>query len=112
MVSCMGPLILPLLSPLMTTGLLAASCTRELVDILPFFGLVIHRYEKVVIGPLFDSLLSPLLERIFFLLNQGISGTDEAMLQEDLRRGYLGFLAIVLNNDFEGLFLSDGITIF
>ena len=104
----MGPLILPLLGPLMSTGLLAASCTRELVDILPFFGHVVHRYDTSVIWPLFDSLLAPLVERIFFLLNQPTTGTDDAMQQEELRRAYLVFLVIVVNRDLEALFLSDG----
>lgn len=108
MMGCVGPLILPLLSPLLTTGLLAASCTRELVDMLPFIGLTMHRYDKELIGPLFDTLLSPLLERIFYLLNQPTQGTDEAVLSEDLRRAYLSFLGVVIANGFEGLFLTDG----
>jgi exportin-T len=107
MVNCMGPLILPLLGSLMTTGLLAASCTRELVDILPFFGLIVHKYDASVIGPLFDGLMAPLLSRIFFLLNMATGGDDERREQEELRRGYLTFLAGMLGRGVDGVFVSE-----
>lgn len=93
----------------MTTGLLASSCARELVDILPFFGLLLYRYDKSMISSVFDGLMVPLLERIFYLFNQPVGGTDDVLQQQELRRAYLAFLCVVFNKEFDELFLSAGI---
>ena len=107
MVGCMGTEILPLIQPLMTTGLLSASSVKEVVDFLPFVGLVVHRYKPAV-RQIIDLLFTPLVERIFILLNQSAAGTDDLVAQTELRRAYLSFLVAILNADLDVIFISDG----
>lgn len=48
------------------------------------------------------------MERIFYLLNQPPTGTDEAIAQADLRRAYLSLISAFFGNDMERIFISDG----
>lgn len=106
MIGCMGKEVLPFLEPLVKTGLLSASSASEINDFLPFLGYVIHTFKPHVY-PIFNSVYSPLIERIFYLLNQPINGTDDAVAVGDLGRSYLVFLGQMLAANLDGIFLSD-----
>ncbi|KAJ3091721.1 pre-tRNA nuclear export protein [Quaeritorhiza haematococci] len=106
MVNCVGPDILPYIRPLITAGLLSAITPNELVDFIPFISFIIHKF-KPSISVVLNGLLSPLFERIFFLLNQPVSGTDDAIMLTELRKAYLNLLATIFNADVENFLTND-----
>lgn len=44
---------------------------------------------------------------MYALLATTASGTDEAILQNNMKRGYLGFLQTIFTDDLQDIFLSD-----
>jgi exportin-T len=105
LITCMGSEVLPYL-PNLIDGLLTECQVTELVDFLPFIGLVAHKY-KPMIEPIIDELLLPLVKRVFDFLNTSPSGTDEAVLLLDLRKAYLNFVLSLFNSNVEGVFVSE-----
>lgn len=55
-----------------------------------------------------NSLMTPLLGRIFASLGEETTGTDDALELADLRKEYLSFLLCVLNNDLGNVLISEG----
>ena len=53
-------------------------------------------------------MLTPLLNKIFSSLGEETNGTDDEIQLADLRKGYLNFLLVVLNNDLGLVLVSDG----
>lgn len=104
--------LLPHLSRLINT-LLTQSKKEEFVDFLSFLGQLIHSFKNESgVFEMFMSLLSPLVERVFMILNQvdenaSSGSTDAVVLRRELRRSYLQFLFNVLNNGMGAIFLSD-----
>ncbi|ORX52334.1 Xpo1-domain-containing protein [Hesseltinella vesiculosa] len=105
LITCLGADILAYLPPLIN-GLLTECQITELVDFLPFIGLIAHKY-KPMIQNVMDELLLPLVKRVFDFLNATASGTDEAILLMDLRRAYLTFLMSIFHADLEQVLASD-----
>jgi exportin-T len=54
-----------------------------------------------------DSLLTPLLQRVFAGLAEPVTGTDDEIQLGELRREYLTFIQIILNNDLGSVLVSD-----
>lgn len=104
LITCLGSEVLPYL-PNLINGLLTECQVTELVDFLPFIGLVAHKY-KPMIEPIIDELLLPLVKRVFDFLNTTPSGTDEAVLLLDLRKAYLNFILSLFNSSVESVFVS------
>ncbi|CAB4426788.1 unnamed protein product [Rhizophagus irregularis] len=104
-VNVLGVEILPYL-PELITGLLNESQVSELVDFLPFIGLLSHKFNPSIYDIL-NELICPLVTKIFYVLNQTPSGTDEAMLLLNLRKAYLGFILSLLNVGMDAVFISD-----
>ncbi|CAO3695345.1 unnamed protein product [Rhizopus microsporus] len=105
LITCLGSQILPYL-PSLINGLLTECQVTELVDFLPFIGLVAHKYKPMV-EPIMDELLVPLVKRVFDFLNTAPSGTDEAVLLLDLRKAYLNFITNLFNANLERVFISE-----
>ncbi|KAG5457280.1 MAG: hypothetical protein BJ554DRAFT_2751 [Olpidium bornovanus] len=104
--NALGSAIVPYIPPLITS-LLADCHAAELVDFLPFTGLLVHRFSPDI-APTLSGLLVPLVERVFVFLNTTPSGTDEAVLLNDLKKSYLNFLGGIFNAELEGIFVNDG----
>ncbi|KAI8815711.1 armadillo-type protein [Fimicolochytrium jonesii] len=106
MVHSMGTNIMNHVGPLITAGLWNNSTPKELLDFLPFLGLITHKFKPGVF-PLLNELVGPLLTSIFASLNQPVEGTDDAFSRLELRKAYLNFLAQVFNSDMEGILLTE-----
>lgn len=67
---------------------------------------VVFGFKKEIYVVL-DSLLTPLLQRVFAGLAEPITGTDDEIQLAELRREYLTFVQIILNNDLGSVLVSD-----
>ncbi|KAG5437058.1 hypothetical protein PCANB_001179 [Pneumocystis canis] len=92
--------------PRLINGLLLESKTSELTDFLSFLGLLVHRFRSNTYDIL-NNLFMPLLNRIFQSLSKPTEGTDDIIIQNELRKKYLEFILALLNNDLDSVFLSD-----
>ncbi|QSL64544.1 hypothetical protein MERGE_001845 [Pneumocystis wakefieldiae] len=92
--------------PRLINGLLTESKTSELIDFLLFVGLLVHKFKSYIYDIL-NSLFMPLLNRIFQSLNESTEGTDEIIIQNDLRKKYLEFVLALMNNDLDTVCVSD-----
>ncbi|RKO91340.1 armadillo-type protein [Blyttiomyces helicus] len=106
LVGCMGPDILAHFRPLLTAGLLSGTSSQEVIDFLPIMCVITHKF-KSSISPVLNDILSPLLDRIFYFLNQPVDGTDDAIRLFELRKAYLNYIVQVFNSEVEGVFISD-----
>ncbi|CAO3627556.1 unnamed protein product [Cunninghamella blakesleeana] len=104
-ITCLGGEILPYL-PTLINGLLTECQITELVDFLPFIGLIAHKY-KPMIRNVMDELLLPLVKRVFDFLNTNPTGTDEVILLSDLRKSYLNFIVSLFNSELESILISE-----
>lgn len=72
--------------------------------------------EQVIFGfrteilPILDAVLTPLLQRLFERLAETPSGTDDELQLEDLRKEFLNFVLMILNNDLAAVFVSTGMS--
>ncbi|KAL2916594.1 pre-tRNA nuclear export protein [Polyrhizophydium stewartii] len=105
MVGCVGPVILDHLPTFLSAGMLSSSTATELVDFLPFVGLMIHKFKSSIVDIL-GELWCPLRDKIFLFLNQPAAGTDDFVQQLSLRRAYLTLLAALFNSDLAAVLTS------
>lgn len=105
LIGVVGNRILPQL-PRWIDGLL--SHTYSMDEMALFLGLI----DQVVYGfksEIFDilnTLLTPFLQRIFSGIAEPTSGTDDEIQLAELKREYLGFLQVILNNDLGSVLVS------
>ncbi|KAI5795627.1 armadillo-type protein [Geopyxis carbonaria] len=106
MVGVLGPKILTFL-PRWISGLLAKSSSRgEISMFLKLLEQIVHGFKNVVYNIL-NELLSPLLQRVFSSLSGSTTGTDDELELADLRREFLSFLLVIINNDLGQVFVSE-----
>ncbi|KAI9847879.1 MAG: pre-tRNA nuclear export protein [Thelocarpon superellum] len=87
-------------------GLLSQSSSKdEMAMFLRLLDQVVYDF-KTEIYNILDSLLTPLLQRVFAGLAEPTSGTDDVIQLAELRREYLNFLLILLNNDLGSVLVS------
>jgi len=67
---------------------------------------VVFGFKKEIFSVL-DSLLTPLLQRVFAGLAEPVTGTDDEIQLAELRREYLTFIQIILNNDLGSVLVSE-----
>ncbi|KAJ3073540.1 pre-tRNA nuclear export protein [Podochytrium sp. JEL0797] len=91
LIGCVGAEILPFFQPLITAGLFSQCSTKELANFLPSVDLLMHKF-KDAFSPIMNEIFVPLLERIFYFLNQTVSGFDELNEMNDLRRSYFNLM--------------------
>jgi exportin-T len=102
----MGIGMLPLL-PRWIDGLLSQSSSKdEMAMFLRLLDQVVFGFKKEIFSVL-DSLLTPLLQRVFAGLAEPITGTDDEIQLAELRREYLTFVQIILNNDLGSVLVSE-----
>jgi exportin-T len=63
---------------------------------------------KNVIYEMLNELFTPLLQRVFVSLSEPVTGTDDHVQLTDLRREFLNFILIILNNDLGQVLVSEG----
>ncbi|KFZ08528.1 hypothetical protein V501_05931 [Pseudogymnoascus sp. VKM F-4519 (FW-2642)] len=106
LVGTVGARLLPQL-PRWISGLLSTESSKdEMAMFLRVLDQVVFGFKTEIIGVL-DSLLSPLLMRIFNSLGEAVSGTDDEIQLGELRREYLTFLQVILNNDLASVLVSE-----
>jgi exportin-T len=102
----MGIGMLPLL-PRWIDGLLSQSSSKdEMAMFLRLLDQVVFGFKKEIYTVL-DSLLTPLLQRVFAGLAEPVTGTDDEIQLAELRREYLTFVQIILNNDLGSVLVSE-----
>jgi exportin-T len=106
LVGVVGARILPQL-PRWIDGLLSESSSKdEMAMFLRLLDLVVFGFKGEIYSVL-DSLLTPLLQRVFAGLAEPVTGTDDEIQLGELRREYLTFIQIILNNDLGSVLVSD-----
>lgn len=102
----LGAAVLPQL-PQWIEGLLSQSSSKdEMAMFLRLLDQVVYGF-KAEIYDVLNLLLTPLLQRVFGGLSEPISGTDDEIQLAELRREYLTFIGIILNNDLGGVLVSE-----
>ncbi|KAF4975488.1 hypothetical protein FZEAL_7726 [Fusarium zealandicum] len=102
----LGAAVLPQL-PQWIEGLLSQSSSKdEMAMFLRLLDQVVFGFKSEIYDVL-NMLLTPLLQRIFGGLTEPIAGTDDEIQLAELRREYLSFLQIILNNGLEGVLVSE-----
>jgi exportin-T len=101
----LGAHVLPQL-PRWIEGLLSsASSNDEMAMFLRTLGQVVYGF-KTEIFDILDQLVSPLFQRVFSGLSQEITGTDDEIQLRELKREYLNFVLVILNNDLGSALVS------
>lgn len=102
----LGAAVLPQL-PQWIDGLLSQSSSKdEMAMFLRLLDQVVFGFKSEIYDVL-NVLLTPLLQRIFTGLTEPITGTDDEIQLAELRREYLSFIQIILNNSLEGVLISE-----
>ena len=105
LIAVLGSQILPQL-PRWIDGLLAQSSTNDEVALfLRLLDQVIFAF-KTNIYEFLDSLFTGLLRRVYSGLNNQATGTDDEIQLAELKREYLNFLLVILNNDLGSVIVS------
>lgn len=105
LIGVLGSQILPQL-PRWIDGLLTQSSTNDEVALfLRLLDQVIFAFKRDIFGFL-DNLFTGLLQRVFSGLNRQATGTDDEIQLAELKREYLNFLLVILNNDLGSVIVS------
>jgi exportin-T len=106
MIAVLGARLLQEL-PSWIEGLLSLSSSMdEISTFMKVLGQVIFTF-KAEIARILDSVLTPLLQRIFTALATTPSGTDDEIQLAELRREYLNFINVVLGHGLGSVFVSE-----
>lgn len=101
----LGSHVLPQL-PRWIEGLLSsASSNDEMAMFLRTLGQVVYGFKTEILDIL-DQLLSPLFQRVFGGLSQQAAGTDDEIQLRELKREYLNFVLVILNNELGSVLVS------
>ena len=102
----LGSAVLPQL-PQWIEGLLSRSSSKdEMAMFLRLLEQVVFNFKGEIYNVL-DLLLTPLLQRVFTGLSEPISGTDDEIQLQELRREFLTFIHIILLHDLGGVLVSE-----
>lgn len=89
-------------------GFLCQTSTKEeMASILRLLDQIIHIF-KLEIFDILNTLLTPFLHKVFLAIGQIAEGTDDILHLAELKRAYLGFLLVILNNNLSGVLISEG----
>ncbi|KAH6661404.1 tRNA exportin [Truncatella angustata] len=107
----LGAAVLPQL-PQWIEGLLSQSSSKdEMAMFLRLLDQVVYGF-KTEIYDVLNLLLTPLLQRVFGGLSEPMDGTDDEIQLAELRREYLSFIGVILNNDLGGVLVSEANQVF
>jgi len=102
----LGAAVLPQL-PQWIEGLLSQSSGKdEMAFFLRILDQVVYEFKGEIYDVL-NILLTPLQQRIFSGLSEPATGTDDHIQLGELRREYLSFILVILNNNLEGTLISE-----
>ncbi|ATZ54227.1 Bclos1 [Botrytis cinerea B05.10] len=102
----MGVAMLPLL-PRWIDGLLSQSSSKEEIAMfLRLLDQVVFGFKKDI-HEVLNSLLTPLFQRVFASLSEPVTGTDDGIQLAELRREYLTFVTVILNNELGSVLVSE-----
>lgn len=88
-------------------GLLTRTSTKdEMALFLRLLDQVIFGFKAEIYGIL-DTLLTPFLQRVFAGIAEPTTGTDDVIQLAELKREYLNFLLMLLNNDLGNVIISN-----
>jgi exportin-T len=88
-------------------GLLTRTSTKdEMALFLRLLDQVIFGFKTEIYGIL-DTLLTPFLQRVFASIAEPTTGTDDEIQLAELKREYLNFLLMLLNNDLGNVIISN-----
>ncbi|PNS21488.1 hypothetical protein CAC42_1267 [Sphaceloma murrayae] len=105
MLGVLGSRILQQL-PRWIEGLLSQTSTKdEMATFLRLLDQVVFGF-KTEISSILDSLLTPLLQRIFSELSEPPTGTDDEIQLVELKAQYLNFILVILNNELASVVVS------
>ena len=105
LVGVLGARILPQL-PRWINGLLTASSSKDEVALfLRLLDQVIFGFKNDI-SSFLDTLFTGLLQRVFTGLADTPTGTDDEIQLAELKREYLNFLLVILNNDLGSVIVS------
>ena len=101
----LGNRILPQL-PRWIDGLLSQTATKdEMALFMRLLDQVIFGF-KTEIFDILNTLLTPFLQRVLAGMREETSGTDDEIQLAELKREFLSFLLVVLNNNLDAIFVS------
>ena len=107
LVGVLGNRILPQL-PRWIEGLLSqASSKDEMALFMRLLDQVIFGFKSEIF-PILNTLLTPFLQRVIAGIGEPASGTDDEIQLAELKRAYLSFLLVLLNNNLESVLVSEG----
>ncbi|GKT47887.1 exportin-T [Colletotrichum spaethianum] len=102
----LGSAVLPQL-PQWIEGFLSQSSSKdEMAIFLRLLDQIVFGFKAEIFNVL-NMLLTPLLQRIFAGLSEPVTGTDDEIQLGELRREYLSFLLVILNNELQSVFISE-----
>lgn len=105
LIGVLGSQILPQL-PDWIEGLLTETSTKdEMALFLRLIEQVIFGFKREI-STILDGLFTHLLQRVFAGLSEPPSGTDDEIQLAELKREYLNFLIIILNNDLGSIMVT------
>ncbi|PIA15867.1 Xpo1-domain-containing protein [Coemansia reversa NRRL 1564] len=108
MLGVLGAEALPYLSQL-ANSLVSSCAVEELVDLLGLLGQVVFKFKPRV-APTASELLLPVISKVYGFLDQvaqnGATGTDEAVLLQELQKAYLSWIVAIFNSDLDCIFLA------
>ncbi|KAJ2632791.1 pre-tRNA nuclear export protein [Coemansia sp. RSA 1290] len=108
MLSVLGAEALPYL-PRLINSLISSCAVEELLDLLGLLGQAVFKFKPYV-APTASELLLPVISKVYGFLDQvaqtGASGTDEAVLLQDLRKAYLSWIGAIFSSDLDSIFLA------
>ena len=109
-IGVLGNRILPQLSRWIENLLTIDSTKDEVALLMRLLDQVVFGF-KTEIFDILNTLLTPLLQRVFRGIGETASGTDDEIQLAELKREYLAFLNVILNNDLEAVLVSEGKTV-
>ena len=106
LIGVLGSRILPQL-PRWIDGLLSqASSKDETALFLRLLDQVVFGFKSEIFEIL-NTLLTPFLQRVFTGIGEPAAGTDDEIQLAELKREYLTFLLVILNNDLASVLISE-----
>lgn len=92
--------------PAFVNGLLGRLEMNELSDFLTFLNMLVHKLKSQIFSIL-NSILQPIIDRVFSFLSMQVSGTDDELNKAEMEKSYLNFIGTILSAGLQGVFISD-----
>ncbi|GHJ86694.1 hypothetical protein NliqN6_3096 [Naganishia liquefaciens] len=91
--------------PTLVVNMVGEFDAQELVEFLSFLGMLAHKLNKDIYD-IMDELLPVLFDRVYLMLGQSANGTDDVLVQAELRKAYLTFLTTIFQAGLHQILLS------